>query len=152
LLKGWLKESVITIDGRKISTKKNLSDRIVVSPVGVDFDVSRILSKELFTNRVLAHHHIKDRLILELKNMESYLKYLDIGVVRIENTMIEIKLHRLVIDPETIDIHAENWLEQFRKSRFQWKTFKRVGSSLTFLPSDSDVKYYWCTEKATLYT
>ena len=107
----WTVATFLTIDGQNVSKKTKLSHRVLVSSVPRDFAIDRIISDKLFANRVLAQNHIDNQLILELNSEESYKDCLNRGSLRIDDTMMEIKPYTLVIDPETIDIHAENWYE-----------------------------------------
>ncbi|CAF1682880.1 unnamed protein product, partial [Adineta ricciae] len=110
-IKTWSIENVVTIDGRKVAKKKKLDYRVLISPVVRDFDVNHILYHELFANKVLAHKHIKDQLIIQLDNKESYKNCLSKGFLRLNDIMLEIKPYAVVIDAETMDINAENWYE-----------------------------------------
>ncbi|CAF1067550.1 unnamed protein product [Didymodactylos carnosus] len=109
--KTWTTEIVLTIDGRKVPQEKTLADRVLVSPVPRGFDVNRIICHDLFANRVIEHNHFNDQFILELNNVDNYKYCLDKGLVKIDGTMMEIKPYALIFDPETMDIHAENWYE-----------------------------------------
>jgi uncharacterized protein (TIGR02452 family) len=109
--KKWATESLLTIDGRNVPKKKTLAYRVLVSPVPRGYDVDCILKNSVFANRVNAHNHINDQLILELDSVESYEYCLGVGMVRIDSIIMEIKPHTIVFDPETMDIHADNWYD-----------------------------------------
>ncbi|CAF3925214.1 unnamed protein product [Adineta steineri] len=107
----WTSVTFLTIDGRSVPKKTKLPYQVLVSNVPRDFSIDHIIKHSLFTNRVLAQKHVSDQLIVELNNEESYRNCLDGGHVGIGAIVMEIKPYSIVIDPETMDIRAENWYE-----------------------------------------
>ncbi|CAF1049469.1 unnamed protein product [Didymodactylos carnosus] len=105
-------KSFLTIDGRNVSKKTKLVYRVLVSPVPPNFDVYCILSHKLFADRVVAHSHINDHLILELDVIDNYDNCLTIGALRIDNNIMQIIPHTVVSDPDTSEINAETGMQQ----------------------------------------
>ncbi|CAF2061967.1 unnamed protein product [Rotaria magnacalcarata] len=106
--KTWLMKQSLIIDGQNIEKKTALTCRILVSPVPRGFNLDHIFNDSLLLNRVIGHNQVNDTLILELNNMDTYKNVLAQKVIKIDNNSMKLKPYAIVIDPETMEIDAEN--------------------------------------------
>lgn len=110
-MKKWSKETRITIDGQCLFKKSTLSYRVLVSPVSHDVhDITRILQNELFAGHVVSNKYDGGKLIIELDDINSYRKCLQIGALRVNSTMMKVDEYTIVSSPATGEMN-ELWYE-----------------------------------------
>ena len=111
LVQKWIKAEHLTIKEQDIPKTTKLAYRVIVAPVPSGFDLRQILMSKIFSGEIIGHKTIDDKLILELKTIDSYNHCLQIGAFRIGNATMNIDPISATVASDDNDLNDNNWYE-----------------------------------------
>ena len=111
LVQKWIKAEHLTIKEQDIPKTTKLAYRVIVTPVPSGFDLRQIFMHKIFCGEIIGHKTIDDKLILELKTIDSYNHCLQIGAIRIGNATMNIDPISATVASDDNDLNDINWYE-----------------------------------------
>jgi uncharacterized protein (TIGR02452 family) len=111
----WISITFININGQLIFKKSNISSKLIIKPIPLDFPLCLILEHQIFNKSIIADGTklIDEHLIVEINDKHTYDECLKTGTFQVRSNNDRLTLRILPYttpeDPENCEINVENW-------------------------------------------
>ena len=108
----WTTQSFIYLGDKPILKKKNLTCRLILSPIPENCNINSIVNHTRFDNKAKIVKHHGDKLILEILDKNIFDDCIKVGALCIEDKIsLIMEIYTAFSDPEECEINADTWYE-----------------------------------------